>query len=156
MDYFYFIFYSGRFVTGHSLVPSDDNGLLLTVTVLVVTLRLPGHRPSALPAGDAAVGLGGEADVVLVGPGEAGRVDHNALAAVPQTQTLGYCNIERSPLRGDSSHSPGDLSNSFLLTLFSGSPKTFCLCLLSLISSVPGKMLGSYVWRSAQLLLLCR
>lgn len=109
-------------MTGHSLVPSNDDRLLLTVTVLVVTLRLPGNRPCALPAGDAAVGLGGEADVVLVGPGEAGRVDHNALTAIPQTQTFGYCNIERNPLRGDDSHSPGDLSNSFLLTLFSGSP----------------------------------
>ena len=82
---------------------SDDNRLLLTVTVLVVALRLPGHGPCALPAGDAAVRLRGEADVVLVRPGEAGGVDHNALTAL--RQTFGHYNREDNPVGGEQCNS---------------------------------------------------
>ena len=53
---------------------SDDNCLLLTLTVLVVTVRLPGHGAGALATGHPTVGLRGQAGVV-VGPRQAPRLD---------------------------------------------------------------------------------
>ena len=56
---------------------SDDNCLLLTLTVLMVTLHLPGNGPSALSTGHPTVGLRAEAGVV-VGPRQAGGLDDQA------------------------------------------------------------------------------
>ena len=53
----------------------------------MVTLHLPGHGPGALPTGDAAVGLRGEAGVVG-GPRQAGGLDdQTALRTVGNTST---------------------------------------------------------------------
>ena len=58
----------------------------------MVTLRLPGHRPRALPTRHTAVRLRGQDGVVLlqprerlVGAGEAPGVDHNTVAGVGET-----------------------------------------------------------------------
>ena len=62
---------------GGGLRLSDDNCLLLTLTVLMVTVHLPGHGPGALSTGHAAVGLRAEAGVVGA-PSQTGRLDDQA------------------------------------------------------------------------------
>ena len=61
---------------------SDDNCLLLTLTVLVVTVRLPGHGAGALATGDPTVGLRGQAGVVPAPPQARCLDDEAALGTV--------------------------------------------------------------------------
>ena len=61
---------------------SDDNCLLLTLTVLVVAVRLPGDGGCALPTGDPAVRLRGQAGVVG-GPRQTPRLDDQTARNTP-------------------------------------------------------------------------
>ena len=58
------------------------------MVTLVVALRLPGHRPRALAAGDPAVRPRAQAGGVVGGPGQAAGLDHQtALTTVGDTET---------------------------------------------------------------------